>query len=177
MPIDIEGGYTRLIAARQLLLDVRQARSDTLQRLRAYARIQLVRFMGTTDPVTGSRLLDVSAEGNKSNGDLAITMAFFDGSKFVVSVDRSGHYAGAVTPPEAVPNFGRVLDVRVAADDSSAQIICEPPHAPGTEQVFEVLDLVALLLDNTISVLEAEVPVIRAPEPAHQPASQLSTAA
>jgi len=176
VPIDIEGGYARLIAARQLLLDVRQARSETLQRLRSYARAQLVRFMGTTDPVTGARLLDISAEGNKQNGDLAITMAFFDGSKLVVAVDRSGHYSGAVTPAHAVPDFGRVLDVRVAADDSSAQIVCEPPHAPGTEHVFEVLDLVALLLDNTVAVLEAEVPVI-APEPAPETAGRLPNAA
>ena len=90
MASDFSRSFERVIAARERLIELRGERIGQLLRLRMYLRARLSDFLSNTDPVGGMRLAELLAEGSKAYGDLALTLAFFEGSRLRLAVDKSG---------------------------------------------------------------------------------------
>jgi hypothetical protein len=166
VPADIKGGYARILKARERLLEVRAERAARLLLLRDLLMKRFTPFMQTTDPVTGMRLADVAAEGSKLNGDLAIVLAFFEGTRFRVAVDVLARYTYDVAPEGVLPDLGELLDVQVSGSGSSATLICKT--ADGLEERHDVIELTGRLLEQAVVAIEAEVPPDRtSPPPDH----------
>jgi len=155
--ITITQGHARIIAARQRLLDVRGERIEQLLRLRTYLRALLVDFVGTVDPVSGQRLADVSAEGSKANGDMAVVFAVFDGTKLRFAVDNLGRFTASSHPPEMMAEVGRLVDLRVSADATRAEFDYEPAGQPGARKIGDVAKLVALVIERAAISMESDI--------------------
>jgi hypothetical protein len=167
MPAQLKLGLGRILAARQGLLDARTARTEMLQRFRAYARTRLGEFVSNVDPITGMRIVELNAEGSKTTGEMAIVLAFFEGTRLRIGVDPTARLTAEATPPELLPPMARVLDVEVSTDLSRAELIYEPKDAPaGTRRSVDLTDVLAALIDNAAqhveSILRANAPPARA---------------
>ncbi len=155
--ITIKQGHTRIIAARQRLLDVREERVEQLLRLLTYLRALLAEFVGSVDPVSGQRLAEVGSEGSKANGDMAVVLAVFDGTKLRFAVDRVGRFSATTHPPELMAEIGRLVGLRVSADATRAEFDYEPAGQPGARKVGDVSKLVALIIERAAISVESDV--------------------
>ena len=153
----IKQGHARIIAARQRLLDVRGERIEQLLRLRTYMRALLSDFVTNVDPVTGQRLAEVAAEGSKSNGDMAMTLAIFEGTKLRFAVDSLGRFSASTVPSELMTEVGKIVGLRVSGDSSRAEFDYEPAGQPGVRKIGDVAKLVALIVDRAAQSVESDV--------------------
>jgi len=159
-------GLARMVAARQQMLTARTARSEALQRFRSFAAARLNDFMAAVDPITGSRMVELIAEGSKVSGDLSVTVAFFDGTKLRIAVDPFARMTVEATPPEILHEVGTALDIAVAPDLSRAQLAYEPAVGPGGSRCVLDLDEVILrLVDSSAQAVEEESAAITVPAP------------
>ncbi len=162
MSITIKQGHTRILAARQRLLDVRGERIEQLLRLRTYLRALLAEFVTNVDPVSGQRLAEVAAEGSKANGDMSVIFAIFEGTKLRFSVDSLGRFSATTSPVEMMSDIGRLTGLRVSADASRAEFDYEPVGQPGVRKVGDVAKLVALVIER--AALSVEGDIVDAPQ-------------
>jgi hypothetical protein len=155
MQAQISRGLSRILTARQGLLDLRGARCEALQRFREYARERLGDFVANTDPITGMRIVELSAEGNRTTGELGIVLAFFEGTRLRVAVDQYAKLSAESTLPDALPAIGRVLDVVVGMDLARAELLYEPAGAPaGTRKTLNLADVLDRLIDHAAGAVE-----------------------
>jgi hypothetical protein len=159
----IERGYARIVAARQRLLDARTERVEALLRCRGYLRMRLSAFTGTVDPVDGVRLADVCADGSRTSGELSVTVAFFDGTKLRLSVDQRGALAVVTDPPDLLADLGTIVDLRVSADGTRAEIAHESGDVRRRLDVAHVLER---LVERALASAEAQLAAAPLPEPA-----------
>ena len=167
MNADIKREFARMVDARNRLVDMRGERMEQLLAVRAMFRVLLADFFETLDPITNLRLAEVTADGSKSHGDLAIALSFFEGTRLRLAVDIHGQFTHGVSIPSAFDDVERVVEIRVSPDLSRAEIAYEPVGSPGT---FRSLDLIAVamhLLDHAMIAVEAQLPTLppRAQEP------------
>jgi hypothetical protein len=156
MPAQLNRGLTRILAARQGLLDLRAVRSEMLLRFRAYAQAKLGDFVSNVDPITGMRIIELSAEGSKATGELAIVLACFEGTRLRVSVDSHAHLSVEASLPGVLPDVTRVFDVVVSADLSHAELVYEPKGAPpGTRRSADLSDILERMIDHAAQSLES----------------------
>jgi hypothetical protein len=155
--ITIKQGHTRILAARQRLLDVRGERIEQLLRLRTYLRTLLGEFVTNVDPVSGQRLAEVSAEGSKATGDMSVIFAIFEGTKLRFSVDNLGRFSATTTPVELMADIGRLVGLRVSADAARAEFDYEPVGQPGVRKVGDVAKLVALVIERAAISVESDI--------------------
>jgi len=153
--IDLESPYQRIITARQSLLDLRTARANELHRLRAYLKAGFAKFMNTTDPISGARLADVQVEGSKQHGDLIVALAFFEGTKLSLGVDRLARYFIEAKPAHVLPALALLTDLRIAADDSRVELVLQNADGADTRTV-DIMELVAPLIAYAVASLEEE---------------------
>jgi hypothetical protein len=158
MPVQLKQGYGRIVAARQRLVEVRAARWETLQRFKSYAKGKLADFVGTTDPVSGQRFVDISAGGDKARGEAAMVLGFFDGTKLRLTVDASGQFGSECNPPELLAGVARIVDVVVPTDLSTAVLFYEAASAPpGTIRKLDLYDVIVRMVEHTAAGVEAEL--------------------
>jgi hypothetical protein len=155
--IAIKQGHARIVAARQRLLDVRGERIEQLLRLRTYLRALLSDFVTNVDPVTGQRLVEIAAEGSKSNGDMAMTLALFEGTKLRFAVDSLGRFSASTVPGELMNEVGKIVGLRVGTDATRAEFDYEPAGQPGVRKVGDVAKLVALIVERAAVSVESDV--------------------
>jgi hypothetical protein len=156
--------FARVVAARQRLMDLRSQRMDQLQRLRAFAKNHLNDFVSTVDPITSVRYCDIQAEGNKTRGDMQVTVAFFEGSKVSVALDPVAKFSWECTPEALLGDVGTLVDVHVSADQTRAQLSFEVEgHARRYVDFGDVLDS---LIEIAVRAVEGDIP-----EPSPQPAT------
>ncbi len=163
MSFAIKQGHARIVAARQRVLDIRGERIEQLLRLRTYLRALLSDFVTNVDPVTGARLAEINAEGSKTNGDLAMTLSLFEGTKLRFEVDSLGRFGVSTVPAELMSEVGRIVDLRVAPDASRAEFSYEPAAQPGTKKTGDVAKLVALIVERAVATVESDL--VGAPQP------------
>jgi hypothetical protein len=158
MPVQLKQGFGRIVAARQRMVDVRAARWETLQRFKNFAKSKLLDFISATDPVSGQRLADLAAGGDKVRGEAAMVLSFFEGTRLRLTVDASGQYGYESNPPEILGDVGKIVDIIVPADLSRAEMIFE--LGSGSKAVRHTLDLYDVILrmvDNAARTVEEEV--------------------
>jgi hypothetical protein len=149
------------------MIELRLARSEALQRYRSYARTRLGDFIANVDPISGSRLVEVAAEGSKVNCDLSVALAFFEGSHLRLSIDARGTLTIEATPPEVLPHIGRVLDLIVPLDHSRAELVYEPSEGPhGARRSLDLAEVMRRLVDYAAKSVENELSEITPPAPA-----------
>jgi hypothetical protein len=155
MQAQISRGLSRILTARQGMLDLRSARCEALQRFREYARERLGDFVAHTDPITGMRIVELSAEGNRSTGELGIVLAFFEGTRLRLGVDQYAKLSAESTLPDALPAIGRVLDVVVGMELDRAELSYEPAGAPaGTRKTLDLADVLDRLIEHAAGAVE-----------------------
>jgi hypothetical protein len=144
------------MAARNQLVDTRDERVAELIRLQAYLRERLEDFFTNLDPITGSRLAELGLEGNKAHGDLALTLAFFEGSRFKIGIDQFGRFNFA-SEPNVFESIGTLVGLHVAEDLSTAEIEFLAPgegeqnvHSAGISAFLEAL------IDHAVAAVESE---------------------
>jgi hypothetical protein len=121
MPNDLKQSYQRIMAARLRLVENRNARVAGLLRLQAYLRKRLADFFTNLDPITGARLAELGLEGSKAHGDIALTLAFFEGSRFKITIDQFGGLR-LLSEPNVFEDVGTLVGLHVAEDLSAADI-------------------------------------------------------
>jgi hypothetical protein len=157
VPAEFKRGLERILAARERLLEVRGERIGQLMRLRLYLRTILSEFMEKTDPIGGMRLVEVQAEGNKTKGEGALSLTFFDGSRLRVEVDKGGTFSQNAEP-DVFKGVGKILSIRVRPDLSGADFDYMPIGAGEKAEVktAEFSPYVAALLDHVVAEMEAQ---------------------
>jgi hypothetical protein len=164
MAAHLKRGLARMVAARDVMLRARSARSEALQRFRTFASARLNDFVVAVDPITGARMVELLAEGSKVTGDLSVTIAFFDGTRLRISINPRGKIEAEATPPEVLHDVGAVMDILVAPDLSRAELIYEPTVGPrGTRARLDLDDLIARLVDSCAQSIEEETAAIAPP--------------
>jgi hypothetical protein len=165
MAAHLKRGLERMVAARDVMLKARSARSEALQRFRNFASARLHDFVAAADPITGARMVELLAEGSKVTADLSVTIAFFDGTRLRIAVNPRAKIEAEATPPEVLHEVGTVLDILVAPDLSRAELVYEPTTGPrGTRARLDLDDLLARLVDSCAQAIEEETAAI-APAP------------
>jgi hypothetical protein len=119
-------------------------------------------FVTGVDPVSGLRLVEISAEGSKTAGDMAMSLALFEGTKLRFAVDGLGRFSAATEPADLLAKVGRIVDLRVSADASRAEFDYEPIGDPGNRKTGDVAKLVARLVD--VAAVSVESDVLDAPQ-------------
>jgi hypothetical protein len=158
MPQQLKNGFGRIVAARQTMVDVRAARWETLQRFKNFAKSKMTDFISTTDPVTGQRLADISAGGDKGRGEAAMVLGLFEGTRLRLTVDVHGQYGAESTPPELLGDVGRVVEVLVPMDLSRAEMVYEPLAGPrGSRRTLDLSDVITRMVENAAVVVEDEL--------------------
>ena len=156
MAAQFTDGLARILAARQGLLALRAARSETLLRFRSYAQNKLGDFVSNVDPITGMRLIELMAEGSKTSGELGIVLACFEGTRLRIGVDPQAQLMAEASLPGVLPDFSRVLDVIVANDLSRAEFVYEPKGAPaGTRRTADLADVLERMIEHAAQSVEA----------------------
>lgn len=157
MPAEFKRSLERILAARERLLEARSERIGQLLRLRLYLRTVLNEFMEKTDPITGMRLVEVLAEGNKAKGEGAVNVSFFNGSKMRIEVDKVGAFSQSAEP-DVFGEIGKILAIRVRPDLSGADFDYLPPGGDESQQshTADLTAYVAALLDHVVADLEAQ---------------------
>ena len=164
-----------MLAARQRIIDVRNERTEHLMRLRDYMRNVFKEFAANTDPISGARFADVSADGNKSRGDLSISATFFEGTKVSLGIDVYGRYVHSGNPVRVLGDIGTIVAIRVAQDLSRAQITYDTNTTPPRRRTIDVSALLDVLTETALKIVEAEV-VVEAgdiPDVAQAPAAKI----
>lgn len=157
-----------MIAARQRLLELRASRIEQLLRVRVVLRGLLADFFETLDPVSNVRLAEITGEGSKSNGDLAITLSFFEGTRMQLSVDTTGRFHHSVSIPSAFDDVARIVEIGFSADMSRAELVYEPVDG-GESRRLDLLATVLAMLAHAIASVEAEVGEVRPSVPVLAP--------
>ncbi len=158
--------FDRIVAARERLLEVRADRVGTILRLQNYLRARLDDFFTNLDPVSGSRLADLGAEGSKAAGEITLILAMFDGSRMRIGVDGSGRF-NHESNPNVFENVGEILNFDISADFTTASVDFVPVGSPTGRPVRAPFDVfVDLIVQHTLESIEAEAgagPVAAAP--------------
>jgi hypothetical protein len=156
MPTDLKERYKRIMAAREQIIDMRTARVAELLRLQAYLRNRLTDYFTNLDPITGSRLAELGIEGNKAHGDIALTLALFEGSRLKIAVDAYGRFSFAAEP-NVFAEIGTLVGLHVAEDLSVAEVEYIAPgegqthvHSAGFSAYLEAL------IDHAVETVERE---------------------
>jgi hypothetical protein len=166
MVAHLKRGLARMVAARDVMLKARSARSEALQRFRTFASTRLNDFAAAVDPITGARMVELLAEGSKVSGDLSVTIAFFDGTRLRIAIDPRARIEAEANPPDVLHEVGNVLDILVAPDLSRAELVYEPTVGPrGTRARLDLDDLIARLVDSCAQSIEEETAAIAPPPP------------
>src|ERR1700729_445787 len=151
---DLEATLSRILAARERQISLRNRRVEQLTQLLDYLRVRLSTFLTTTDPISGTRLLDVGADEVRGQGGLAIIVAAFDGSRLKIAVEALGRYSFA-SHPEALGDVGTILDVRVSPDFTSAVFDFVSASLESGTLTGDIDTLVLALLDHAALTIEA----------------------
>jgi hypothetical protein len=175
MSLGYRRAFARLTAARERLLELRASRIEQLLRLRTYLRGELAEFVATLDPITGVRFAEIRSEGSKANGDLSLTIAFFEGTTLRLGVDREGTFVCGASPPEMLAGIGRIYDLRVRGDAGYAEFDYEPEGEPGARRSGNFGELAMRLVDRAVAAAERDVD--RIPERGIAFAAQIAEAA
>lgn len=162
MNADVKREFARMIDARKRLVDVRGERMEQLLAVRAMFRALLADFFETLDPITNVRLAEVSADGSKSHGDLAIALSFFEGTKLKLAVDVRGRFSHSVSVPSVFDDVERVVEIRVSSDLARAQVLYEPVGAPGVYRTLDLVECTMRLLAHAVAAVEEQLPVVPA---------------
>lgn len=169
-----------MLAARQRLLDLRSNRIEQLLRVRVVLRGLLGDFFETLDPIANARLAEVSAEGSKAHGDLAVTLVFFEGSRMRLSVDSSGRFSHELSIPSAFDEVERIVEFTFSSDMSRAEVLYVPKGAPEERRQLDLVAVTLALLANAVAAVEEEAseapaalepPIVTAPVAASSLAS------
>jgi hypothetical protein len=154
---DLKKSYDRILAARERLLSLRGERVAQLFRLQSYLRAQLDDFFTNVDPVTGARLAELSSEGNKAYGDVAMTLEMFDGSMLKIGVDGKGRLSHEASP-DVFAGIGEIVELRVNPEEGSAEFSYIPSDgASGQARQGDFGAVVEFLVEHTMSAIEAQV--------------------
>ena len=157
MTDDLKKSYDRILAARERLLSLRGERVAQLFRLQSYLRAQLDDFFTNVDPVTGARLAELSSEGNKAYGDVAMTLEMFDGSMLKIGVDGKGRLSHEASP-DVFAGIGEIVELRVNPEEGSAEFSYIPSDgASGQARQGDFGAVVEFLVEHTMSAIEAQV--------------------
>jgi len=159
MTPEIKRDFSRMVAARKALVDLRGERMEQLLAVRAMLRALLADFFETLDPITNLRLAEVTADGSKTNGDLSVALSFFEGTKMRIAVDVAGRFSHSVSIPSTFDDVERVVAIRVSADARRAEVLYEPIGAAGTFRTLDLVEVALSLLDHAVCAVEAELPV------------------
>jgi hypothetical protein len=146
MTPEIKRDFSRMVAARKALVDLRGERMEQLLAVRAMLRALLADFFETLDPITNLRLAEVTADGSKTNGDLSVALSFFEGTKMRIAVDVAGRFSHSVSIPSTFDDVERVVAIRVSADAKRAEVL-------------DLVEVALSLLDHAVCAVEAELPV------------------
>jgi hypothetical protein len=158
MPLQLKTGFGRIVAARQALVDVRAARWETLQRFKNFAKAKMGDFISTTDPISGQRLADISAGGDKARGEAAMVLGMFEGTRMRLTVDAHGQFGAEINPPEMFADVGRVVDIDVPMDLSRAVMVYEPAAGPaGSRRTLDLDEVITRMVENAARVVEEEL--------------------
>jgi len=175
MNAEVKREFERMVAARNRLVDVRAERMEQLLCVRAMLRKLLADFFETLDPITNSRLAEVTADGSKAHGNLAIGLSFFEGTRLRLAVDVNGRFSHSASIPSAFDDVERVVEIRVPEDLSRADIVYEPVATPGTFRTLALADVAMHLLAYAVSAVEAQLPVAPPPKTVETPIAQRAT--
>lgn len=145
-----------MLAARQRLLDLRSARIEQLLRVRVVLRGLLADFFETLDPIANARLAEVSAEGSKAHGDLAVTLSFFEGSRMKLSVDTNGRFSHELSIPSGFDAVERIVEYTFSSDMTRAEVAYVPKDAPLEMRRLDLVAVTLALLANAVAAVEAE---------------------
>jgi hypothetical protein len=169
---DLKKSYDRILAARERLLSLRGERVAQLFRLQSYLRAQLDDFFTNVDPVTGARLAELSSEGNKAYGDVAMTLEMFDGSMMKIGVDGKGRLSHEASP-DVFAGIGEIVELRVNPETGSAEFSYIPSDgASGQARQGDFGAVVEFLVEHTMTAIEAQIATpVQAFEPQSAPQS------
>lgn len=153
----LKQNFDRILAARERLLEIRAERVSTIMRVQSYLRARLDDFFTNVDPISGSRLADLGAEGSKGAGEMALILAMFDGSRMRISVDGSGRFSHDAEP-NVFEGIDEILDFDVSPDFASASFDYIPAGSTTGRPARVSLDgFVDRLVQNTLETIEAAV--------------------
>jgi hypothetical protein len=144
------------MAARQRLIETRTARVAELLRLQSYLRKQLADFFTNLDPITGSRLAELGLEGNKAHGEMAVTLAFFEGTRLKIGIDQFGRFNFAAEP-NVFDGIGTLVGLHVTEDLAAADIeFLAPGDAPTHVRSAGLSGYLEALIDHAVQAVERE---------------------
>lgn len=144
----------RIAAGRSRLVAARLGRNEQVSRLRVYLQQQFGDFVKAVDPVTGTRLVELLAEGSKAKGDLVLAVALFEGSRLRFAVNATGRLDCTSVPPDILAEFGEAVDLDVAEDLSRASIVFQ--SSDGARRTHDVLELVERLVGGVAAAVERD---------------------
>jgi hypothetical protein len=153
-----------MLAARERLIAVRTERTADLMRYRAYLRTVFAEFASNVDPVTGARFAEVAADGNKTRGDLQISVTFFEGTMLSIGIDTYGRFVHSANPTRVLGDIGEIVAVDCSEDGSRARLTYDTSTQPMRRRTIEIAQLLRVVTDAAVKAVESEV-VATASEP------------
>lgn len=156
MSPEVKNEFARMLAARQRLLSLRSSRIEQLLRVRVVLRGLLADFFETLDPIANVRLAEVSAEGSKAHGDLAVSLAFFEGTRMRLAVDTTARFSHSVSIPSAFDDVERIIEIGVSGDLARCEVLYEPTGQPGVRARLDLVAVALALLAHAVAAVEAE---------------------
>ena len=169
----LKQNFDRIVAARERLLEIRAERVATIMRLQSYLRARLDDFFTNVDPVSGSRLADLGAEGAKASGEMALILAMFDGSRMKIGVDGTGRFNHDASP-NVFEDIEEILSIDVSPDFVTASIEYVPAGSQTRRPARVSFDgFVDRLVQHTLEAIESEVVPNRAASMTAAPAPPL----
>ena len=157
---DLKDSYLRIMDARDRQVKLRDERVRQVMKLNDYLRAKLADFLTNVDPITGSRLMEMGTEADRSGlGGMTFVLAVFEGSKLKIAVDPYGRFSHAAEP-DVFAEVGRIERIRVATDMTRAEIEYFPTGSDGSgeTQSIRVDGLLASLVRRAADALDAESP-------------------
>lgn len=156
MSPEVKSEFVRMVAARQRLMDLRSSRIEQLVRVRMVLKGLLADFLETLDPIANVRLAEVSADGSKANGTLAVSLAFFEGTRMRIAVDTSARFSHSVSVPSAFDDVARVIEIGISSDMARCEVLYEPIGQPGARKRLDLIAVAMALLAHAVAAVEAE---------------------
>jgi len=162
VPRNFKGSFERIGAARQRQLELRTERIANLSRLQDYLRSRLGEFLTNTDPITGSRLIDVGFEENRAHGGATLVVVIFEGSRMKITVDAFGRFTHAAMP-DVFESVSKIVGLRVPEDLSKAEFdyIAANDETAGI-LTAEIDDMIQALIVRGAEALERDALEARA---------------
>jgi len=157
MSPEVQREFARMLAGRQRLLALRSSRIEQLVGVRVVLRTLLADFFETLDPIANVRLAEVSAEGSKAHGVLAVTLAFFEGTRLRLAVDATGRFSHEVSVPSPFDDVARMLEIVISSDRERCDVLYEPIGAPGTRKRLDLIATTLGLLASVVATVEEAV--------------------